>query len=561
MPSCPTLFQRIRTASPQVGARRRIRIVRAVLLLALVAPAALSARDLRHAPSLDFRFGSDFADFSRIGAAHVLDVINTADREEKPLVSADGLVMFFTSDRRGDRPWASYMRLQNRYDTDVWVSTRLAIAADSENWSVPVNLGAPINSSGDEDVAAIAADGQSAFFTSLRPGWENDGGPFYHADLRGASWSELRGLGGGINDFFSARDRSMRFKVYGASISADGASFYFATTLHSPDNKQQIWVSHMRDGVWGYPENLGPMVNGPGGSCAPFIAADGKTLFFAANRPEGHGGDDIYMTVRIGGLWHEAENVGSPINTPGDDSFLSVPASGERVYLSSSRDGNNNIYVAPLPEIMRPGQVVILGGRVIDQATGKPIEADIAIEDLSRGITVYNAVSNAGSGRFTIVLEPGRDYAVSVSAPGYGFSSHRYMVSATASYDEMKLDFPLAKLHSGSEITLTNIFYDYNSFELRTESRLELNRLVRLMSEREELRITVCGHTDSVGGEHYNAQLSLRRAQAVRDYVAEVGGIDAGRIGVRGLGSQQPAAPNDTETGRQKNRRITFVVD
>jgi OOP family OmpA-OmpF porin len=75
------------------------------------------------------------------------------------------------------------------------------------------------------------------------------------------------------------------------------------------------------------------------------------------------------------------------------------------------------------------------------------------------------------------------------------------------------------------------------------------------------MRITVCGHTDSVGGERYNAQLSLRRAEAVRRYVSEVGGIDAARIDVRGLGSAQPAAPNDTEEGRQKNRRITFVVE
>ncbi|HVK38827.1 MAG TPA: OmpA family protein [Candidatus Kapabacteria bacterium] len=559
MPSCPSLSATVRPAPAPSRAGRRVCLLRVLALLALLAPAALMARDIRRSP--DLSFGLDYADIARGRAARVLDVVNTDDREEKPLVSADGLVMFFTSDRRDDRPWANYLRMQNRYDMDVWVSTRLAIAADGESWSQPVNLGAPINSSGDEDVAAIAPDGQGAYFTSLRPGWESDGGPFYHARLKGARWSELRGLGGGINDFFNSRDRSVRFKVYGASISADGASFYFATTLNSPDGTQQIWVSHLRDGVWGFPQNLGPSVNGPGGSCAPFIAADGKTLFFAADRPQGYGGDDIYMTVKIGGTWLEAENVGAPINTAGDDAFLSVPASGERVYLSSSRDGDNDIFVAPLPEIMRPGQVVILGGRVIDRVSGEPIAADIAIEDLRSGVTIYNAVSNASSGRYTLVLEPGRDYAISVSASGYGFSSHRYTVPVTASYDERQNDILLEPLRSGSEVTLTNIFYDYNSFELRPESQLELNRLVRLMSEREGMRITVCGHTDSVGGERYNAQLSLRRAEAVRRYVSEVGGIDAARIDVRGLGSAQPAAPNDTEEGRQKNRRITFVVE
>lgn len=559
MPSSSTLFTRTRPLSLRAGAR--VATLRALMLVALIAPTTLDARFRADAPRLSFRLGPDYADFTSGAAARVIAAVSTPDREEKPLVSADGRVMFFTSDRRGERPWASYNRLQNRYDTDVWVSTRLALASDGENWSAPVNIGSPINSSGDEDVAAIAADGQGAYFTSLRPGWEAEGGPFYHARLSGTRWSELRGLGGGITDFFAGRDHSIRFKVYGASISADGSSFFFATTLHSIDNTHQIWVSHLRDGVWSYPENLGPVINGPGGSCAPFIAADGKTLFFAADRPDGYGGDDVYMTVRIGGAWHEPENVGAPVNTAGDDAFLSLPASGERVYLSSTRSGNNDIYVAPMPEIMRPGQVVLLGGRIVDRTTGEPIEAEIAIEDIRSGFTVYNASSNAQSGRYTLVLEPGRDYAVSISAPGYGFSSRRYTVPATASYGEMQLDFPLDKLRSGGEFTLNNIFYDYDSYELRPESRLELNRLVRLMSEQEGLRITVCGHTDSLGSERYNAQLSLRRAHAVREYLSTVGGIDGARVEVRGLGSQQPAATNRTEEGRQRNRRITFVVD
>jgi outer membrane protein OmpA-like peptidoglycan-associated protein len=549
------------TATTKLRPLCRMGMVRALLFLSLLVPSALDARNAGQTPDLSFRLHFDLAEMKRRGTAVALDVLNSSDREDKPLISADGMVMFFTSDRFANRPWARFNRLHNRYDADIWVSSRLGRATDGENWGEPVNIGAPINSGGDEDVVAVSADGQSAFFTSLRPGWESEGGPFYSATLKGAQWSELRALGGGINEFFRARDYSVRFKVYGASISADGTSFYFATTLRSPDNSHQIWVSHLRNGEWGSPENLGPLVNGAGGSCAPFIAADGKTLFFAANRPDGAGGDDVYMTVRIGGVWQAAENVGAPINTAGDDAFLSVPASGERVYLASSRDGDQDLYVAPLPEIMRPGQVVLLGGTVVDKVTRRPIEANIVIEDLRSGITVYNVTSNAESGRYTLVLEPGRDYAVSISAPGYAFTSQRYAVASTASYDEKRLDFALEKPDAGSEITLNNIFYDYDSFELRPESRLELSRLVRLMVEQPQMKITVCGHTDSLGGERYNTQLSLRRAQAVQQYVSSVGGIDPTRVAVRGMGSRQPAAPNTTEEGRQKNRRITFVVD
>ena len=554
--------QKIQRSRPVPSGRA---FVFALVMLVVAGPASVDAnQEVRHRDLTEGCFKRtdlDFTEMLRRGVALKLHSVNSGDREEKPLISADGKVMFFTSDRMGERPWARFNRLQNRYDADIWVSTRIGKGATDEMWSIPSNIGAPINSSGDEEMAAIASDGQSAYFTSLRPGWDKDGGPFYFARLKGTVWTELRGLGGGMGEFFRARDRSERFKVYGASISADGKSFYFATTLHSPDKNHQIWVSHLRDGVWSYPENLGPVVNGPGGSCAPFIAADGKTLFFAADREGGLGGDDIYMTVRIGGQWQEPENIGTPINTPNDDAFLSVPASGERVYLSSSRDGDDDLYVAPLPDIVRPGQVVLLGGKVFDKNSGLPIEANIVIEDLASGVTVYNANSNAQSGRYTLVLEPGRDYSVSISAPGYAFSSRRYTLSSNASYDEMRLDFSLEELRSGTEITLNNIFYDYNSADLRPESRLELDRLVNLMNTRPELKITVCGHTDSVGSATYNAQLSLKRAESVKQYVASKGAVDVSRINVKGFGSQQPAAPNSTEEGRQKNRRITFVVE
>jgi outer membrane protein OmpA-like peptidoglycan-associated protein len=476
-------------------------------------------------------------------------------------VSADGLLMFFNSNRRADRPWATFNLRSRRFDDDIWVASRIPAARDQERWSPPVNLGAPINSSGDEEIAALAPDGQRAYFTSLRPGWEADGGPYYVAALHGSAWTSLKGLGGGITDFFRDRDRAKSFRVYGASISPDGRAFYFATTANSTNGEQQIWVSHLGDSGWEYPRNLGPRINGVGGSCAPFIAADGKTLFFAARRADGFGGDDVYMTVMVAGRWQEPENVGAPINTSGDDQFLSVPAAGERVYLSSSRDGNEDIFTAPLPEILRPGQVVLLAGRVTDKTTGRPIGAEITIEDIATGLTVYSAASNSESGRYTLVLEPGRDYAVTLSSPGHGFSSHRYALSAASASAPANLDVALSPLRNGEEFLLRNIFFDFNSESLRAESRLELNRLVALLRNNPALRITVCGHTDSVGSGRYNQRLSMRRAEEVRDYLTVKGGINPRRVGVRGYGATMPAASNDSEEGRQQNRRIAFVIE
>ena len=302
--------------------------------------------------------------------------INSPDRDNNPIVSADGNIIFFNSTRRGDRPWARYNPLKNRYDDDIYFAMRSPVRRDEDAWEEPINLGNVINSSEDDGVVSISPDGQTLYFNSLKKGWDQDGGPFYQAKLHGRDWSNITGIGGGVAQFFKDRPKGIGFRVYGGSISSDGGDFYFATTLYSPTGKHQIWVSHLRNGQWSYPENLGPAINRGGGSYAPCIAADGKTLFFAAGDQGGYGGDDIFVSSFNNGAWGDPVNVGEPINTKADDSFLSLPASGDRVYLSVNVDGNEDIFTAPLPEILRPASVVLLAGTVTD--------ADVA---LALGIT------------------------------------------------------------------------------------------------------------------------------------------------------------------------------
>lgn len=486
--------------------------------------------------------------------------INSPDRDNSPIVSADGGVMFFNSTRRGDRPWARYNSFKKRYDEDIYFAVRSVVRRDEEAWEAPVNIGMPINSSEDDGVVSISPDGQRLYFNSLKTGWENDGGPFYHAHLRGAEWSEITGLGGGITDFFRGYPRGDRFRIYGGSISSDGNDFYFATTLFAPTNKHQIWVSHKGAGGWSYPENLGSAINDGFGSYAPCIAADGRTLFFASSAPRGFGGDDIYVSKLEDGAWTQPINIGDPINSKDDNSFLSLPASGDRVYFSVTNNGNEDIYVAPLPEMMRPQTVVLVSGTVVDRTTGKPLEATVTIEDLATRRTVFKANSNALHGGYTTVLQAGRDYGISISAPGYVFLSERYTIAADAAYSQYRQDFPLEQLKQGESFALNNIFFNYNDATLSPESGPELDRVSTLMGEHPGMTIEIHGHTDNVGPTEYNRKLSLRRAMAVRDYLVANGVLDTNRISVRGFGSTRPIASNKTEEGRHQNRRSEFMV-
>ncbi len=489
-----------------------------------------------------------------------LQGINSPDRDNTPIVSADGNVMFFNSTRRGDRSWARFNPYKNRYDEDIYFAVRSVVRRDDEIWEEPVNIGPTINSSEDDGVASISPDGQGLYFNSLKKGWEQDGGPFYFAKLQGSEWNQITGLGGGISEFFRNRDRGVGFKIYGGAISSDGNEFYFATTLYSPTDQHRIWVSRKKGGVWSYPEDLGPSINDGSGSYAPFLAADGKTLFYTARPAGGFGGDDIYVSTLKNNRWSAPVNVGAPINTGDDNAFLSLPASGDRVYFSVIVDGDEDIYIAPLPKMLRPENVVLVAGKVTEKATGKPIEASIAIEDLQTGETIFKANSNARNGGYTTVLKAGRDYGISISADGYVFLSDRYTIPAETDYNEFSRDFELETLQKGETFVVNNIIFDYNTATLSPGSKPELERMAELLKKYPTLSVEIGGHTDNIGSAKFNYELSLKRAEAVREYLIQLGGIQGERITVRGFGFKKPKASNKTEQGRHQNRRSEFTV-
>jgi outer membrane protein OmpA-like peptidoglycan-associated protein len=192
--------------------------------------------------------------------------------------------------------------------------------------------------------------------------------------------------------------------------------------------------------------------------------------------------------------------------------------------------------------------------------TGKPLEATIVIEDLQTGSTIFNASSNSVTGTYTTVLQPGHDYGISIKAPGYVFHSARYTIPANVAYDKLGHDFQLQKLAEGEKFVANNIFFDYNTATLSPESRPELDRIVEMMTDHPQLKLEVDGHTDNIGSATYNDQLSLARAESVRDYLVAVGGIAVERIKTQGFGYHKPIASNSTEAGRKQNRRSEFTI-
>jgi outer membrane protein OmpA-like peptidoglycan-associated protein len=189
----------------------------------------------------------------------------------------------------------------------------------------------------------------------------------------------------------------------------------------------------------------------------------------------------------------------------------------------------------------------------------EPLAAQIMTIDTRTGKDTTIVESNAGDGRYIIILNAGQTYDVAVTAEGYTFYSTHFDLSGLVTYQSVQKDILLERIAPGAMITLNNIYFEFGKYRLLDESRYELNRVIDLMNDYPDMTVEIAGHTDSIASKAYNLELSDKRAGAVVSYLASHG-IDAGRLRSHGYGEMQPVADNGTDEGRQKNRRVEFRV-
>ncbi|MFO0398960.1 MAG: OmpA family protein, partial [Sphingobacteriia bacterium] len=203
--------------------------------------------------------------------------------------------------------------------------------------------------------------------------------------------------------------------------------------------------------------------------------------------------------------------------------------------------------------------LTLLKGTVRDAETRQPLAATLMIVDNTANDTLSIINSNEETGKYLITLPGGRNYGISAVADGYLFSSENFPVAQASGYQEVVQDLYLEKIRSGKRIVLRNIFFEVNQATLTPESVAELERLLRTLGENARLRVRINGHTDDQGPEDYNLKLSEERAKAVVAWLV-ANGVATERLAYRGYGEAQPVAENDTEAGRQQNRRTEFEV-
>jgi outer membrane protein OmpA-like peptidoglycan-associated protein len=275
------------------------------------------------------------------------------------------------------------------------------------------------------------------------------------------------------------------------------------------------------------------------------------------------GGLDIFMSRRQpNGEWGEPVNLGYPINTFNDENSLLVSRDGKIAYFASDRTGGYgglDIYSFDLYEAVQPGKTIYVKGKVFDAVTKLPLEADVDVVDLQTGNSVVKWVSNKTNGEFFICLPVNKNYAFNTAKTGYLFHSENFAMVEKKDYQPFTLNIPLSPITKDSIVVLRNVFFETNKFNLKDESKSELNTLVDFLNKNSTLKIELSGHTDNVGEKKLNQILSENRAKSVLEYLV-ANGIVKERLTYKGYGDSKPVVANDSDEHRHMNRRTEFKV-
>ena len=403
----------------------------------------------------------------------------------------------------------------------------------------PVNLGPNVNTEDDEYMPALTADYRTLVFTRRSPRRATT--------QRGLPQEE---------DFYISLYDTMEL-VFGPAermpeplnsngnegaqtISHDGRVVIFTACGRSGEPTGcDLYMSVRSGDKWGRPCNLGAPVNSVYWESFPSLSIDGYTLYFASARSGGYGGIDIWYCTLEEGRWSKPKNMGPTVNTPGNETAPYIHFDDKTLHFAS--DGHRGM----------GGSDLFMVKRLNDSTWGAPHNLGYPI-------------NTPGDENNLIVAPDGRTALFSSDrSDGYGQQDlYSFVMPAPARPERITFIDPVRQAENlltlGDTVTLKNIFFETAKATLLETSLAELDRLAEALQRHPNLRLEVGGHTDAVGSDADNLDLSERRAKAVYDYLI-LRGVAADRLTYRGYGESRPVATNDTPEGRAANRRTTLT--
>ena len=463
-------------------------------------------------------------------------LVNTEHNEYLPYITADRSKLFFTSRRPGSTG-------NKKAEDGLLFEDIYMCYSKGGAWDSPQNISS-LNTDGHDACVGISEDGQTMFVYK-----GTNGGDLYMSELKGRSYNKPESLPFNTIGFEST-----------ASLSPDGRTLYFVYAGSSAGNRDIYICSRTFSGAWSKPRKL--EISTEFDEDSPFIHPDGKTLYFSSKGHSSMGGYDIFKCTKTATGWSIPENLGYPINTAGDEIYFVLTADGKVGFYSSDKEsglGKQDIYSIRMPVPAKEPELELLTGTVKDAITGKAMEADITITDNATKEIISKVKSNSDDGKYLVAIPCGKNYGIAIEKQGHLFHSENVNIPCNQGFKEIKKEIKLVNAKQGAKVVLRNVFFDVGKSDLRPESASELQRLMKLLNENPSLKIEVSGHTDNVGDIKTNQLLSEARAISVMNALISIG-VNKSRLVSKGYGSTQPIDSNDTESGKQNNRRTEFKI-
>ena len=489
--------------------------------------------------------------------------INTAAAEYSPMVSKGEI--YFTSNRHDDKIY----KTTGTPFTDIY---KAKLNGDQIDETTVEILGDLINLPGiNEGTIAFTRDGNTVVFAR-----GNDGSKkgtkevnLYISRYRNGDWTEPELLA--INDP-NSWDSAPAFN-------RNGRTLYFASNRPGGLGGVDLYAASLDgNGRFSNARNLGNGINTPGNDMFPYVDDDGR-LFFASNGHAGYGGLDLLVAVRKDGKT-TVSNLGTPMNSSEDD-FGLIYTSRTKGYFTSNRDGgqgDDDIYGfidnSPSRKIVN----YLLAGKTLtpDSSTqANVVLGQVRVRLMDTEDNILAEATSDDNGSFEFQVDGERDYLIIGEKPDYfttriDFSTIGESIPAEQLVEEIttknfQTELVMDRIILEKAIVVENIYYGFDSANIRSDAAVELDKLARFLQDNPQIKIELGSHTDNLGNDEYNLDLSQRRAESAVNYIISQG-VDKNRIRARGYGETRPIAANtnpdgsDNPEGRQRNRRTEIKV-
>ena len=482
--------------------------------------------------------------------------INSTFPELQPVMSYDEKTLYFV--RYG------HPKNKSVFD-DIWT----AKLRKDDTWTPAKNIGSPFNDGNNNFVISSTKSGDTLFLGNTYKRVVADEGISVSVKKKGR-WSVPDDI------IIVGYDRKTHFINY--ALSSDKKVLISAVKREDTNGESDLYASFQL-GAFGYsePVNMGPVINTPGTETTPFLAPDGKTLYFSSDGHNGYGSNDIFKSRRLDDSWtkwSEPENLGPEINSKDWEGYYYISPQKHYHFMVSGGDiyqlGNKGFKVDF--SIRRPAKITVFG-RVVSKEGFKPLPAIVTYYDEETDEELGEARANPKNGAYSMTIPPGKKYRFEATAPDFKPMSR--FIDATKVKKSVKVkkhfvltprplpEMLLGQARGGEAPKLPpvwqDILFDYNKSELTPIAKRQLDLLLVTLSSNPKLGIKLKGYTDDSGRDNYNQKLSRERTLSVIRYLT-TRGISALRIIGQSYGENDPVADNATEYGRKLNRRVEIKL-